>query len=79
MSFKTMCIATGLSAVAIFSHAQEIQTPGPIPFPQCIERLQQESAALKIQARYRGRLGRRTYSYKKNDRKAAITCKSQRM
>jgi membrane-bound lytic murein transglycosylase B len=35
-----MFIATGLSAVAIFSHAQVIQTPEPTTFPKCIERLQ---------------------------------------
>ncbi|MFT5840831.1 MAG: membrane-bound lytic murein transglycosylase B, partial [Flavobacteriales bacterium] len=42
-SFKTVFIAAGLTSVALVSHAQEDQTPDPIPFPQCIERLQQEA------------------------------------
>ena len=43
MSFKTVFIATGLSVVAIFSHAHELQASEPDTFPQCIERLQQQA------------------------------------
>ena len=41
--FKTTIIAAGLTSVAYVSHAQEVQNPDPIPFAQCIERLQQQA------------------------------------